>query len=138
MDHLSEFIVHHWELCLALGVILIAFILNETKSYRDQNNQVTPQDAVLLINHEQACIVDIREASLFEKGHIIESLRIDKDDVTNPKLKKYKDKPIILVCNLGKTSQQSASQWIKAGFKKVHVLSGGITAWREAGLPIVK
>lgn len=138
MDHLSEFIVNHWGLCLALVVLLIAFVINETKTYRDQNNQVSPQEAVSLINNEQACLVDIREASLFEKGHLIDSLLIGKEDVSNPKLKKFKDKPIILVCNLGKTSQQIAPQWTKAGFKKVYVLSGGIEAWREAGLPIIK
>jgi len=43
-----------------------------------------------------------------------------------------------LVCRSGSTSASAAKQLKKAGFEKVYWLDGGIPAWQQAELPLVK
>jgi rhodanese-related sulfurtransferase len=138
MEHLPEFILHHWQLFLAFAILLILIVFFEIKLLQSQSNHMTPQEAVLAINHQQACVIDIRDSAAFATGHIIDAIQASKDDHANVKLKKYKEKPVILVCQKGNTTQQAAKLWMDAGYKHIHVLKGGIDAWREAGFPLVK
>ena len=55
-----------------------------------------------------------------------------------PKLENEKNKPIIVVCQAGMSAQGAAKQLISAGFSQVAVLSGGMSKWAEANLPVVK
>ena len=49
-----------------------------------------------------------------------------------------KDKPILLVCAVGGRSYVAAQVMSKQGFQEVYNLSGGISAWVKAGLPLVQ
>ena len=46
-------------------------------------------------------------------------------------LKKYKEKEIITVCRSGGRAQTAAAILLKAGFKKVFNMSGGMIAFRR-------
>lgn len=138
MEHLSDFIIHHWALCLAFFILLMCIVIYELKMYQAQSKQLSPQEAVLLINQHQACVMDMRDPDLFSKGHILDAIQVRVDDHANAKFKKHKEKPVILVCQKGTSARQAASVWMNAGYKHVHVLAGGVDAWKEAGFPIVK
>lgn len=49
-----------------------------------------------------------------------------------------KDKPILLVCAVGGRSYVAAQVMSKQGFQEVYNLSGGISAWVKAGLPLMQ
>lgn len=49
-----------------------------------------------------------------------------------------KDKPILLVCAVGGRSYVAAQFMSRQGFQEVYNLSGGISAWTKAGLPLVQ
>ena len=53
-------------------------------------------------------------------------------------LARFKNRPVILVCNSGAVSAKAVAPLTAAGFAEVYNLSGGISAWREAGMPLVK
>ncbi len=53
-------------------------------------------------------------------------------------LDKFKDKPVIVVCQSGNRSSSTCNALTKRGFEKVYNLSGGISAWEQAGLPVTK
>ena len=53
-------------------------------------------------------------------------------------LAKAKETPVVLVCAVGVTASATAQKLVKAGFKKVSVLDGGIGAWTGASLPLAK
>lgn len=99
--------------------------------------QVGPQEAVMLFNHEDALVLDVREDSEYRDGRIPKAkhipLRQLKDRIED--LGKYKDKAIIAVCRTGSRSSHACQQLRKAGFERVHNLSGGMVAWEQAGLP---
>ena len=53
-------------------------------------------------------------------------------------LERHKAKPVIVCCNTGMTSAKAASSLRKSGRQDVFNLDGGLNAWRQAGLPVVK
>lgn len=99
--------------------------------------QVGPQEAVMLFNHEDALVLDVREPSEYKDGHIGRSKHIPLGQLKNQLggLDKYKDKPVVVVCRTGNRSGHACGILRKAGFENVSNLSGGIMAWEQAGLP---
>jgi rhodanese-related sulfurtransferase len=99
--------------------------------------QIGPQEAVMLFNHEDALILDVREQSEWADGHIAKARHIPlgklKDRVSE--LEKHKGKPIIAVCRTGSRSGSACHTLKKAGFENLHNLAGGMSAWEQAGLP---
>lgn len=49
-----------------------------------------------------------------------------------------KDKPILLVCAVGGRSYVAAQVMSRQGFQEVYNLSGGISEWAKAGLPLMQ
>lgn len=99
--------------------------------------QVGPQEAVMLCNHEDALILDVREQSEWTDGHIARARHIPLGQLKNraKELEKYKGKPIIAVCRTGNRSGHACGQLKKAGFENLHNLAGGMVAWEQAGFP---
>ena len=52
-------------------------------------------------------------------------------------LESYKDKPIVIVCNMGQQAGTAAKQLRGAGFEKVYKMSGGMMEWNHLQLPTV-
>ena len=101
-------------------------------------NQVSPQEATLLINRADAVILDIRNVDEWGNGHISGARHIALDQLERqiPSLEKLKTHPIIVVCQSGGRSGSACGTLKKHGFEKIFNLSGGLTAWRDAGFPI--
>ncbi|MCX7627439.1 MAG: rhodanese-like domain-containing protein [Methylophilaceae bacterium] len=126
---------HFWLVALALvsGGMLLWSMLR--RSY-----EVTPTEAVMLINHAQALVLDVREAAEFAAGHIADAHHIPLSQLKArlPELQKWKDKPIVINCQAGRRSAQACAVLRKHGFSQAHSLAGGIAAWQAAKLPLVK
>ncbi len=137
MEHLSQFITNHWQLWLCLIVILLLIFIYEFITMKKKAKQLSPQAAVDLINHEDAVVIDIRDKENYKNGHIIDSINANVDDFDQPKMNKYKNKPLILVCAKGIQTQSLAAKISTLGYQPL-VLAGGFAAWVEADLPIVK
>ena len=45
---------------------------------------------------------------------------------------------MVAVCRSGQASSAAAARLKKAGFERVYWLDGGIAAWQQADLPLVK
>jgi rhodanese-related sulfurtransferase len=138
MGQLSQFIMNHWGLWLALVLLLVLLFINERLTQKKRAKEVSPQTAVHLINHEQALVVDLRDSEAFRKGHIIDSVQACAEDFTQERMTQYKEKPLILVCARGLQSAPLATRLKQQGFKTPLVLAGGIAAWQNADLPLVK
>ncbi|MFI4918398.1 MAG: rhodanese-like domain-containing protein [Legionellales bacterium] len=137
MDQLRPFITHHWTLCLAFFVVLLLVVINELLTQKKQATELSPQAAIDKINNENAIVIDLRDSESFKKGHIIDSINASADDFALPKMNKYKDKIIILVCARGLQSKTTAAKLRTQGYQP-SILGGGITAWQGSDLPLVK
>lgn len=116
-----------------------AFIVLSFRSAGGKNG-LTPTQATLLINREDAMVIDVREADEYTTGHLPESRNIPVARLVERagELDKFKDKPLILVCKTGARTTGACAELEKLGFTRVHALEGGIEAWRTAGLPLKK
>lgn len=137
MEHLGQFIMNHWQLWLALIVILLLIFINELITQKKKAKELTPQAAVDLINNENAIVIDLRDKEAFKQGHIIDAINAKSDDFEQQKMDKYKNKPIILVGTRAIDAQAIANKIQTQGYQSF-VLGGGITSWQEADLPLVK
>lgn len=101
---------------------------------------VTPAEAVLLINRENALVLDVREEGEFAAGHVPEAKNIPLAKLAERagELKKFQQKPIVVNCQAGMRSANACGQLQKAGFAQVYNLKGGLNAWNDAKLPVAK
>jgi len=101
---------------------------------------VDPAGLTALINRQDALLVDVSAAGDFEKGHIAgaKNVQMSQFDADNKILARVRDLPVAVVCRSGNTSADAARKLAKAGFKQVHWLDGGVAAWTQAQLPLVK
>jgi len=101
---------------------------------------VTTLQATLLINQQNALVLDVREAAEYERGHMLNARNIALGELESRagEIEKHKAKPVIVVCDDGNPSGRAAAALRKQGFEQVFTLNGGIRAWRQAGLPMEK
>ena len=125
---------------MAFVGITLALIYTEVMRLFQGFKGVNPAMMTRLMNHENALVVDLRSASDYQAGHISGSknVQMNQFDPENKLLSGVKELPIVLVCKAGNTATDAAKRLVKAGFKHVSVLDGGIGAWQSADLPLVK
>ena len=96
--------------------------------------------ATLLINQKDAIVVDGCEPAEFAQGHILNARNVPLGELKArlKELDKFKQRSLIIACAAGKRSADGAAILRANGFTNVFNLSGGTTAWRQAGLPTEK
>ncbi len=94
--------------------------------------------ATRLINDTQALIVDVRAPGEFEAGHLPGARNIPLAELDSRAGELPQGRPVIVCCNSGMSSAKAAAALRKAGRQEVFNLDGGLNAWRQAGLPVVK
>jgi len=85
-------------------------------------------------------VVDVRTPEEFQGGHLKNAVLLPVDTVEARAAAVLKDKhqPLLVYCHSGTRSAKAAKILKSQGYTAISDLSGGITAWREAGFPIVK
>lgn len=132
MGNLPEFVMNHLALVI-IFVGLLAYLLYTEYQNQSGSNALSPQQAVNLMNHESAIVLDLRPNATFESGHIINAINITSDKLENTE--NYKNKKIILVCENGQSTPMLSNKLKSKGFEHVYCLKGGMSAWRQADLP---
>src|SRR2546426_10545575 len=84
----------------------------------------------------QAVFVDVRERYEWAAGHPEGARHIPIGEVARRLEEIPRDRPVILVCQVGQRSALAADLLRDAGFD-AHNLEGGLEAWSAAGLPLV-
>ena len=140
LHRLPEFIGNHLLLAMMFVVILLALVGGEVSRLFRGYKEVTPAGLTLLINRENALLVDLSSSQDFERGHIAGARHVplSQFDPENKDLAKVKELPVALYCKTGTTSAGAASRLVKAGFKQVYWLGGGLAAWQQASLPTAR
>jgi rhodanese-related sulfurtransferase len=100
---------------------------------------IQPNDAVKLMN-DGAFIIDVRSIDEFRSGHLSNAKNIPLSDLMQKidNLSTHKEGPTLIYCESGMRSSRACGQLVKAGFTNLHNLTGGLTAWRSANLPLAK
>ncbi len=139
MQELTTFFSHHLLLSLAAAAIFVLIVIIETIRAKRNVFNVTPTQAIQLINRENAVVLDIRPKDAYRLGHIIDAISFTTQEITgtSKKLEKFKIRPIIIVATVGSESQKIAALLLKRGYN-AYSLTGGMRAWNEGQLPLIK
>ena len=139
MENFTIFISHHLDIFYIFAGLLAALSIVEFIRSKRSNARLSPVEAVLMINKKNAVVIDIRNQDHYRKGHIVDAENLPLSDLptATKKLDKYKNKPVILVCNNGVDSQKAAANLAKQGYT-AFILAGGMRAWSGADLPLIK
>lgn len=140
MEQLLEFIKNHLLLWAGLAAVLIMLIKSEYEHQLSKASQLSPTNAIRLMNNDESLVIDVREATEYKNGHLSAAKNMPfstiKDKLQD--IAKYKDKNVLAYCASGAISAKTCRMLKKEGFSKVHNISGGINNWLEAKLPITK
>lgn len=104
-----------------------------------KGNVLTPHAFKAGMNDKKdEILLDVRTAGEYSEGHIKNAINIDwySPDFQAEVAKLDKSKPVFLYCKSGGRSGQAAQVLKNMGFTEVYDLDGGITSWKNEGLPL--
>lgn len=89
---------------------------------------------------EKHALIDVRSESEYAAGHIPRARNIPLDTIAREldDIRKQipGDRALVLICATGNRSAVAATALARAGFSPVYNISGGMTAWKSAGLAV--
>ncbi|MCX7554342.1 rhodanese-like domain-containing protein [Marinicella sp. S1101] len=140
MSQLVEFVGNHPFL---VSLFFIALFLFLNALYKEQSKafqNVSTDQMTRLVNQQNAQVIDVRPKEAFNEGHIVNAINAPLADITagKAKLEKLKKKPVVVYCQVGKSSAQAGKHLAEAGFESVFNLQGGINSWISEKLPLSK
>jgi len=106
--------------------------------------KVTPEEASELIRERDTdpdfIILDVRRPKDYAGGHIEGAVNINfsGEDFRKSIEALERKRAYLIYCYSGKTSAKTLGIMRGLGFREVYDMTGGIRAWREKDLPIVK
>jgi len=103
-------------------------------------NEIGTLEVVQLINRRDAVVIDVRDPGEYASGHITNARNIPEAQIGDrmKELEKFKARPVIVSCSTGSRSLIASATLRKNGFTEAVSLKGGITAWRQASMPLEK
>ena len=132
----TDFLITYWYYVLAFLVTGFLFI-REVFDYAPKN-AVTSFEATTLINRQRAGVVDVRSLEAFQSGHLPSAVHIPLDQLSTRcnELKKYKNKPLLVIAERNNQASSAVKLLEKSGFSDVYLLNGGMEKWKTDGLPM--
>jgi rhodanese-related sulfurtransferase len=99
---------------------------------------ITPTDLAQLVATTDVDLIDVREQSEWDAGHIegarlvpLAQFRADPDAVL------VRGRTIVFICAKGVRSMTAAKLAERFGYENLYNLEGGTKEWARVGLPIV-
>ena len=89
-----------------------------------------PPEQAKVLREEGAVLVDVRDPQTFASNHIPGSHRLDNHSIADFIRNADLDKPLVVVCYHGNSSQSAAAYLVGQGFSDVYSLDGGFELWK--------
>ena len=121
-------------LALVSGGMLLWPMINRARS----GVSLDTLAATRLINDTGAIVLDIRTSGEYQGGHLPNARNIPLQELEKRVGELKGNKPVLICCASGARSGRALSILQKAGRTDVYNLDGGVQAWSQAGLPVVK
>ena len=137
MLEFNLFLIDYWYFSVPLFFFLFLFAYSEMNK---GGKKIEPNELTRLVNKENAILIDLRKKEDYENGHIMTALNYPHQEFDNHKYKldKFKERPIILVCDMGRNSANIGEKLKKAEFKRTFRLNGGMMTWMQENLPVIQ
>ena len=140
MDQLIEFSTNNSLMVGSFMALLSYLIFSEYRTFTQKFDVITPSGAVNIMNQNDSIVIDVRESNELKDAAIADHKHIPLGSFQGRinELEKYKDKDIVVYCRSGHRSASACRTLTNNGFEKIHNLKGGIMAWQDAQLPIIR
>jgi rhodanese-related sulfurtransferase len=124
-------------LAIGSGIALILPLLSRSTA---GVTVLSVTEAVMLMSRKSALVLDVREPDEFAQGHLqgARNIPLSQLDARLKELEKYREKPVMVVCERGGRATKAAKLLKAQQFTALHVLKGGMQAWLEAKMPTGK
>lgn len=132
---MSQFIVQN-ALLIIIAVIAAVSLAMPLINTRRFGPMVSSEQAVSLINKQNALVVDVRAQKDFKRVRIANSVNIPANEIQNRLGELSKDRTIIVVDNSGNMSAAASKLLRGVGFTKVYVLDSGLVGWMRDKPPL--
>ena len=134
-----NFVIDNWML-FSVALVSGAMLLWPLMAGASGAGGVTPNGAVQMINREKAVVVDVGDAEEFAAGHIVGARNVPLVQLGERLAAAVKNKslPLLLVCPTGARANKAVAAAKKLGYENTQAISGGMKAWKTAGLPVEK
>ena len=104
-------------------------------AYPCEINTISPVELWRKLEEDsELCIIDVREPTEFQRGHIQGAELIPLPDILAEPSLIPKNKLVVLNCRSGRRSTRVAYELVQKGYNNLEVLEGGILAWEAAML----
>ena len=132
-----QFLIDNWMLIV---VAMVSGAMLMWPALSSGGGSLNPSQAVQLMNHQKAAVIDVCEPSEYAAGHIVGARNIPLGSLEQQLTGAVKNKqvPVILVCASGMRSGRAVAVAKKLGYENAQSLSGGMGAWRSANMPVTK
>jgi thiosulfate sulfurtransferase len=90
-----------------------------------------PPEQAQALREQGAVMVDVRDAQTFASNHVPHSQHLDNHSIHNFIREADLDKPLIVICYHGNSSQSAAAYLVGQGFSEVYSVDGGFELWKN-------
>jgi rhodanese-related sulfurtransferase len=98
--------------------------------------EIDPDDAPEWLSARSALVVDVREPTEFDAGHVPGAVHIPQYQLADRLIEIPRGRDVLMVCHAGSRSLRCAWFLKQAGYERVTNLRGGTQAWIAAGHPV--
>ena len=141
LESFVAFAGRHYILSALFVLCLVMLIYTQIRIMLSPVKAISSGKATDLINNANAVSVDLRTDKEFAAGHITGAVNLPVKLVNEGNfgaIDRYRNVPLVIVDQSGVSSFDAARTIRKAGFPEVYALAGGIGAWTDERMPLVK
>ncbi|MDG2046061.1 MAG: thiosulfate sulfurtransferase GlpE [Halioglobus sp.] len=91
---------------------------------------ISIDEAKALLDKGGITIADVRDIDAFLAGNIENAIHIQQDSIEGFLAASDKNKPLLVYCYHGHSSQSAADYFVNQGYEEVYSMDGGYEAWR--------
>lgn len=84
-----------------------------------------------LIKNSTVQVIDIRDPSSYEAGHVGDAIHVNDHNVQEFVQQADLEVPLIVYCYHGNISQGAAQYFLEQGFKVAYSMDGGFSQWQK-------
>lgn len=92
---------------------------------------ISIEDVKQMMKQGDLALLDIRDQASFQAGHIDSAQHITGENIQSFIQTADFDKPVVVYCYHGNSSQGAADFLSEQGFTEVYSMTGGYTAWQQ-------
>ena len=85
-----------------------------------------------LLQGKEVLLFDVRDANAYHEGHIAGAVHLSMDNAAPYLVRTPKDRPVLIYCYHGNSSQVYAQMFVDFGFREVYSLNEGYDGWIAA------